>query len=239
MAYGRPNMSSQLQLLSLFILFGSASLATEPSIRKIEFSVYGHTPVHRIEYMPVSESAVAAGTTPQAAITIETHSLARMGPHHCLGDGQIMFVEPTTKKKVARVYLPETSNQWLLIFIPNPHFKSDPNNHLKYLIYAYDDSPKNLPKNNLSFINLTGQTLFGTLGTKRIKLDLGPSECYPVVKSLPIHLWSPSVHRDKFLPALSETYRCKSDHRYLMILFPPVLLGAVDLDVRFLCEAVQ
>jgi hypothetical protein len=189
--------------------------------------------------MPVSESAVAAGTTPQAAIRIETHSLARMGPHHCLGDGQIMFVEPTTKKKVARVYLPETSNQWLLIFIPNPHFKSDPNNHLKYLIYAYDDSPKNLPKNNLSFINLTGQTLFGTLGTKRIKLDLGPSECYPVVKSLPIHLWSPSVHRDKFLPALSETYRCKSDHRYLMILFPPVLLGAVDLDVRFLCEAVQ
>ena len=232
-------MSSQLQLLSLFILFGSASLATEPSIRKIEFSVYGHTLVHRIEYMPVSESAVAAGTTPQAAISIETHSLARMGPHHCLGDGQIMFVEPTTQKKVARVYLPETSNQWLLIFIPNPHFKSDPNNHLKYLIYAYDDSPKNLPKNNLSFINLTGQTLFGTLGTKRIKLDLGPSECYPVVESLPIHLWSPSVHRDKFLPALSETYRCKSDHRYLMILFPPVLLGAVDLDARFLCEAVQ
>ena len=150
-----------------------------------------------------------------------------------------MFLDPTTKKKVAHVYLPETSNLWLLIFIPNPHFKSDPNNHLKYLIYAYDDSSKNLPKNNLSFINLTGQTLFGTLGTKRIKLDLGPSECYPVVKSLPIHLWSPSVHRDKFLPALSETYRCKSDHRYLMILFPPVLLGAVDLDVRLLCEAVQ
>jgi hypothetical protein len=189
--------------------------------------------------MPVSESAVAAGATPQAAITIETHSLARMGPHHCLGNGQIMFVEPTTQKKVAHVYLPETSNQWLLIFIPNPHFKSDPNNHLKYLIYAYDDSPKNLPKSNLSFINLTGQTLFGTLGAKRIKLDLGPSECYPVVESLPIRLWSPSVHRDKFLPALSETYHCKSDHRYLMILFPPVLLGAVDLDVRFLCEAVQ
>lgn len=232
-------MSSQLQLLCLFILFSTASLATQPSIRKIEFSVYGHTPVHRIEYMPVSESAVAAGATPQAAITIETHSLARMGPHHCLGNGQIMFIDPTTKKKVAHVYLPETSNLWLLIFIPNPHFKSDPNNHLKYLIYAYDDSPKNLPKNNLSFINLTGQTLFGTLGTKRIKLDLGPSECYPVVESLPIRLWSPSVHRDKFLPALSETYRCKSDHRYLMILFPPVLLGAVDLDARLLCEAVQ
>lgn len=232
-------MSSQLQLLCLFILFSTASLATQPSIRKIEFSVYGHTPVHRIEYMPVSESAVAAGATPQAAITIETHSLARMGPHHCLGNGQIMFIDPTTKKKVAHVYLPETSNLWLLIFIPNPHFKSDPNNHLKYLIYAYDDSPKNLPKSNLSFINLTGQTLFGTLGTKRIKLDLGPSECYPVVESLPIRLWSPSVHRDKFLPALSETYRCKSDHRYLMILFPPVLLGAVDLDARLLCEAVQ
>lgn len=232
-------MSSQLQLLCLFILFSTASLATQPSIRKIEFSVYGHTPVHRIEYMPVSESAVAAGATPQAAISIETHSLARMGPHHSLGDGQIMFIDPTTKKKVAHVYLPETSNLWLLIFIPNPHFKSDPNNHLKYLIYAYDDSPKNLPKSNLSFINLTGQTLFGTLGTKRIKLDLGPSECYPVVESLPIRLWSPSVHRDKFLPALSETYRCKSDHRYLMILFPPVLLGAVDLDARLLCEAVQ
>lgn len=221
----------------LLISFG-ASLYSQP-LREIEFSVYGQYPVRGIEYTPVSAAAIEAGTKPEPLIGIETHSLARMGPYIFTGGDHISFHDITSKELVAQAHLSTSSDKWLLIFVNNPRHKKDPSNNSKYLIYPFDDSRLNLPKNGLVFLNISGKELDGLLENKQVKLSAGESGSYRVQESLPVNLWTRDFSGDRLLPALLKTYHFAPDHRYLMIFFPPVLRGSVDLDVRLLSEAVE
>ena len=227
------------QIFSILLLVGlNSSLQSQP-LRTIEFSVYGQYPVHGIEYTPVSPAAIDAGSKAEPPISIETHPLARMGPHTFKGDNQISFYDSSSKELVAQVSLAPESDKWLLIFVKNPRHKEDPSNHSKYLIYPFDDSRRNLPKNGLVFLNISGKELDGLLENKKVKFSAGESGSYRVQESLPINLWSHNFSEEQLLPALIKTYHFNPDHRYLMIFFPPVLRGSVELDVRFLSEAVE
>ncbi len=232
-------MISHLKKFSILLLLSfTTSLIAQP-LREIEFSVYGQYPVRGIEYTPISETAIASGVKAEPPIIIETHSLARMGPHIFTGGNQISFRDELSQTLAAQVNLPTSSNKWLLIFVNNPHYKKDPSSNLKYLIYPFDDRPKNLPKNGLVFLNISGKELDGLLENKRVKLSAGESATYRVQESLPINLWARDFSGETLLPALIKTYNFTPDHRYLMIFFPPVLRGSADLDVRFLSEAVE
>jgi len=70
------------------------------------------------------------------------------------------------------------------------------------------------------------------------KVSMGESEAIKVQKSMPISLWARDFRGKRLLPALIKTYQFEAKHRYLMILFPLVLRGSADLDVRFLSEKV-
>jgi hypothetical protein len=70
------------------------------------------------------------------------------------------------------------------------------------------------------------------------KVSRGESEAIKVQESMPINLWTRDFSGERLLPALIKTYQFQAKHRYLMILFPPVLKGSADLDVRFLSEKV-
>jgi hypothetical protein len=232
-------MIPHLQLFSIFLLLCVGAISSAQPLREIEFSVYGQYPVRGIEYTPISEAAIATGAKADPPVSIKTHSLTRMGPHIFKGGDQITFQDASSKEQVAQVHLTAESDKWLLIFVKNPSYKEDPSNNSKYLIYAFDDSPRNLPKNGLVFLNISGKELDGLLENKRVKLSAGESGRYRVQESLPINLWSRDFSGEKLLPALIKTYHFNPDHRYLMIFFPPVLRGSVDLDVRFLSEAVE
>ncbi len=86
--------------------------------------------------------------------------------------------------------VPLISNKWLLIFVRNPLHLNDPGNQLKYLVYPFDDSSKNLPRNQLVFLNISGKELEGSLEAKRVKVNMGESEAIKVQKSMPISLWT-------------------------------------------------
>lgn len=208
-------------------------------IREIEFFTYGQYPIKEVEYLPVDETAIEAGETPEEPKQIETHSLARMGPYSFKGGSFIRFKDTKTGQLVGGVKIAETSDKWLLVFVRNPNFKSDPENNLKYLIYPFDDSLGHLPANRLIFLNISGRELDGLLEDKRIKLNKGESNSFRVQESLPVNLWTRDFSGERLLPALIKTYSFKADHRYLIIFFPPVLRGSSDLDVRFLEEAVK
>ena len=60
-----------------------------------------------------------------------------------------------------------------------------------------------------------------------------------IAERLKINLWTPGIYRQKMLPAHIKNYRFKPNYRYLMILFPPVLKGSADVDVRFLSESLK
>lgn len=232
-------MITHLQIFSILLVLSFGSSLQSQSLREIEFSVYGQYPVRGIEYTPVSPAAIEAGAEPEPPVSIETHSLARMGAHSFKGENQISFYDCASKELVAKVNLSTGSDKWLLIFVKNPRHKEQPSSTVKYLIYPFDDSRRNLPKNGLVFLNISGKELDGLLENKKVKLSAGESASYRVQESLPINLWSRDFSGERLLPALIKTYHFNPDHRYLMIFFPPVLRGSVDLDVRFLSESVE
>lgn len=231
-------ISNYIKICALLLLT-QLSLSAEQALREIEFTVYGQYPVRNVEFQPTSEAALEAGETPPTPIAIKTHSLARMGPYSFKGGDVITFQDIATKAPVARVNVPKATDQWLLIFVRNPRYKTDPDKQLRYLVYPFNDSRSNLPKNGLVFLNISGKELDGLLEDKRVSLGAGESEAYRVQESLPVNLWARGFDGKELLPALIKTYRFEPDHRYLMIFFPPVLRGSVDLDVRFLAEAME
>ncbi len=204
--------------------------------REIEFTVYGQYPVRGVEYNPISDAELANGAKPQPPVEIRTHTLSRMGPYTFKGGNLLRFTDISSGELVATASVTEASDRWLLIFVRNPLHLNDPENQLKYLVYSFDDSSKNLPRNQLVFLNLSGKELEGSLEAKRVKVNVGESEAIKVQKSMPISLWTRDFRGERLLPALIKTYQFQANHRYLMIFFPPVLRGSVDLDVRFLSD---
>ena len=222
----------------LCLNFGSSLSAQES--QKIEFTVYGQYPIRGdIEYKPVSREAVAAGAKAEKPITLRTHSLTRVGPYSFKGGRSIPFFDTLTKELVGGVKLPSDSKKWLLVFVKNTRYEDDPENNLKYKIYPFDDSRQNLPKNGLVFLNLSKMKLSGTVGSQKVNFAPGESEPFRISDSLRIVLKTPDIYGQKMLPAHIKDYRFKPNHRYLMILFPPVLSGSADADVRFLRESLK
>ena len=189
-----------------------------------------------MEYKPISDAELANGAKPQPPVEIRTHTLSRMGPYTFKGGNQLRFTDTSSGELVATVSVTEASDRWLLIFVRNPLHLNDPENQLKYLAYPFDDSSKNLPRNQLVLLNISGKELDGFLEDDRVKVSMGESEAIKVQKSMPISLWTRDFRGERLLPALIKTYQFEANHRYLMIFFPPVLRGSVDLDVRFLNE---
>ena len=222
----------------LFLRPGT-SLFSQDEPQAIEFTIYGQYPIRGdVEYLPVSREAVNAGAKAEKPVTIRTHSLTRVGPYQFKGGRTIQFFDTLTKELVGGVNLPSDSKKWLLIFVKNTRYEDDPENNLKYKIYPFDDSRQNLPKNGLVFLNLSKMKLSGTIGKRKINLAPGESEPFRISDSLRIVLKTPDLYGQKMLPAHIKNYRFKSNHRYLMILFPPVLKGSADADVRFLRESL-
>jgi hypothetical protein len=214
-------------------------VAHAESIREFTFSVYGQYPVRGVEYNPVSEDALGQGEQPAQPIEIGTHALSRMGSYGFKGGNRVRFKDRDSGKIVASVSVSEHSNLWLFIFVRNPNYKDDPDNNPRYLVYPFDDSRENLPMNRLVFLNISGKALDGLLEGKRVHLGPGESDRYRVQESVPVNLWTRDFSEERLLPALIKTYRFRPEHRYLMILFPPVLRGSADLDVRFLAEVAD
>lgn len=228
----------KLFLIPLSLNFGAVLFAQE--FQQIEFAAYGQYPIRDdLEYRPVSSEAIAAGEKAAKPVVIGTHSLKRMGPYTFKGGRRISFFDTLTKELVGAVNFPSDSKKWLLIFVKNTRYEEDPTNQPKYKIYPFDDSRQNLPKNALVFLNLSKMELSGTIENKKISLNSGESEPFRIAERLKISLWTPATYRQKMLPAHIKNYRFKPNHRYLMILFPPVLKGSADADVRFLSESLE
>ena len=225
-------------LLSLFLNLGATLFAQE--FQQVEFTVYGQHPIRdSIEYRPVSKEAIAAGAKAEKPVTLRTHSLIRIGPYSFKGGRRISFFDTLTKELAAVVTLPSDSKKWLLVFVKNTRYEDDPTNQLKYKIYPFDDSRTNLPKNGLIFLNLSKMEISGTIGDIEIDLAPGESDPFRIAESLPIVLRTPDHYGQKMLPAHIKNYRFKPNHRYLLILFPPVLKGSADADVRFISESLE
>lgn len=216
-------------LLSLFLTAVVSSVQSE-ILREVEFTVYGQYPLRNVVYEPIMSTELAS----ESPVEIKTHILNRVGPYNFKGKDLITFFDKTTKRTVGSVRLPEGSSEWLLVFVKNPLYSKKSTKQNKFLIYPFDDSLKNLGNESLIFLNISGKELDGFLENKRIQLTAGESAPHSVQESIPINLWTRGYDGERLLQALVRTYQFEKDRRYLMIFFPPVLRGSIDLDVRVL-----
>lgn len=227
-----------ITLLSLLVPLLALHSVQAQAIRSIEFSVYSQYPLRDVAYHPVDSGALAAGTRPAPPVAIHTHTLARSDPYRFKGTGSIQFYNPQTSKPLGSVSLPRESDQWLLVFLRNPRHPQNPTQHPQYLIYPFNDSFARLPNNSLAFINLSGKRLDGLLANQRVHIGHGASACFGVQASIGMNLWMRGLNGNELLQALSKTYHFTPNNRHLLILFPPVLAGSADLDVRLISEAL-
>ena len=109
-----------------FFLFSTVLLGVESELRMIQFSVYGQFPIHGVYYQSIPDRAPDPNRKiVQEPVKIRTHSLSRCGPYELSGAGVIQFFEQNDdgeRNSVGRVVIPQSSNKWLFIFIPNPKF---------------------------------------------------------------------------------------------------------------------
>lgn len=227
-----------LRFVAGFLLLSNMLVAT-PTLREFQFKTYAHAPISGLTYQPVNEAALTTSSANQPFRTIEFHPLAAMGPYSFSGGSVITFYEEPTREVVARVRVPEHSNQWLFIFVRNPRYADNPQAQLKYLVYSLDHSLVDWPQDQLIFLNFSSQPIEGLINGTRVQIGLGQSAPIKVDGSNLINLWTPDASGQRFLPALIKTYPFEIGHRYLILLFPPVLRGSSDLDVRFLAEKVE
>jgi hypothetical protein len=233
-------MRNFLKVVCTLLILNSGTILPAQEFQQIEFTVYSQYPIlSDIEYLPVSKEAIAAGAKAENPIAIRTHSLTRIGPYLFKGGRNIAFYDTLTKELVGGVTLPSNSKKWLLIFVKNTRYEDDPANELKYKIYPFDDSIQNLPGNGLVFLNLSKMKLSGTIENQKIDLASGESEPFRIAETMRIVLQTPDLYGSKLISAHVKNYSFKPNHRYLMILFPPVLKGSSDADVRFISESLD
>ena len=233
-------MSNYLRIVFVLCSLSVGTVLFAQEFQQIEFTVYGQYPIRGdVEYWPVGKEAVAAGVKAEKPITIRTHSLTRIGPYSFKGGRIITFFDTLTKEPVAAVRLPSAAKKWLFIFVKNTRYADDPENEPMYKVYPFDDSRQNLPKNSLVFLNLSKMQLSGAFGDRKLELPAGESKPFRIAQNLRAVLKTPDIYGQKMLPAHIKNYRFKPNHRYLMILFPPVLKGSADADVRFLSEPLE
>lgn len=213
--------------LAAGLLLAAGLNATAP--RTLEFFVYAQRPLPALAY-PVSQ-------TPLELTQILSHPLSSTGPYAFQGGNRIDFYHPQTHALAAQVQLPEHSAQWLLIFANNPRYPSDPERALRYRIFALDLRPGHYPADSLLFLNLSGHDLNGQVNEAPLQLSMGPSRpiAAPASAELRLWLWLPG-HNLQRLPGWIKRCHFSPGQRHLLILFPPVLSGSCDLDVRQLSE---
>jgi hypothetical protein len=229
-------MKLTIPLALLYPLWALYAVRSD-TIREIEFRTYSQTPLREIAFHPVDAAAGAAGIRAAPPQTIQTHTRTRSAPYQFRGAGRLQFFDRQHSMPIGSVRLPRSSNRWLLVFMNNPHHLENPARQARYWIYPFDDSNSGLPHNRLVILNLSGTRLVGLVDNMRVQLSHGASHPLHTQASMRINLWMPSSNGAELLQALAQTYHFERNHRYLLILFPPVLSGSADVDARLLSQA--
>lgn len=200
----------------------ATSLNAAP-LRTLEFSVYAQQPLRPLSY--------PSSTTEGEFTSIFSHPLSITGPYSFQGGNRIDFYHPQTHALEAQVQLPENSDQWLLVFAKNPDYRAKKEQVLRYRIFALDQREQQHPADQLIFLNLSGYHLNAQINQERLPLPMGPSQPAPVNASAELQLRFARPNQPHLLGWLKNC-QFSLGKRHLLILFPPVLRGSSELDVR-------
>jgi hypothetical protein len=202
-----------------------------------QFTVFSYNRIFGLYYQPEPESEL---------MPLEFLNSARSIDYAYEGFQEILFYEldPNFEKDpesepspldgyraVARVNLPESEQELLFIFFP-----VERNGRRSFLVFALNDSPAQFPYGSLRFFNATTFNLGGRIGSRRVdRIAPGDSPIFPMSSRTSAIILAQTAS-GQFHFAFEGDIEGGSDERVLVIFFPPVLRGSIELQYRFLRE---
>lgn len=237
----------------LFILLATslasplfAALEEDPPI-KIQFKVYADTRVQGLHYASQTNQE-----TTSLSATTNTHSYpvtfnSGLSESYAYEGAQTIFFfyeEPVPvsdefpdgiqRHLSASAEIPEGWTDVLLLFFPAESISKNMN---RYHIYPLDNSESALPLGHLMFFNASGKEMQGVVGSRKIKLNHGPSTAFHLKQKTKIGLAAQTPKG--YVQSYMDEIRVDDNQRARLILLPPFFAKSVEVQHRLLYENIQ
>jgi hypothetical protein len=210
-------------IVAFSILLGGTNSAEAKQPLSIRFSVFAARPIKGLAYLAQNGRAVP--------LTFNT--ISRSERHGYAGDNPVRFTDLATGAVLAEASVPASIRDPLFLFLDLPEGKT---RGLKYQVAVLDDSVAKLGHGQMAIVNLSGIRFSGVLGKTEFEVNQGLNAPRPLAQTSQLTLFADV--RGKRRQAYSDTIRLPRSSRLLLILFPPVLAGAIEVQTRALVDAV-
>jgi hypothetical protein len=223
-------------LLALACAFARAQ---EPVFQKVEFYISSNSRIKNLHHGVFNKEGQMVGSVPLAFKTSGTSDLYRYE-----GTMPIVFFEEEAKptpenplavnrKPVARISLPPSAEQVLLLFTSLPK-NSDSSD--RYAMISVDLRTTTIPVGHISIFNFTQQNFYGAIGDKIKQGDPGVLEIVPGInRPVPIHPKGTvrlifEFGNEDWVKVYENVSECDSGERLLLVIFPPRVSGSLNLS---------
>lgn len=220
-------MNRTLPLL-LTLIFSCASSAHQP-LHSVEFFVYSQSRFAKLTFQNWQKSP-DTGLWQSRSIPVKSHYLQITGPYVYQGPKELSFFDAASGEKIAACQLNQEKQSRLLLFLDNPDYEILPDT-LRYRIVPISLNPQRQVAGQLSFLNLSGFQIVAKVNDQILHVPANsPLSCRttsPV--RLQIALAGP---RKAWQIAWEKRFQLAQNTAQAVILFPPVLPGSSQLDLR-------
>lgn len=219
----------KLKISLLLSLVFAGPISGQQALRSIEFFVYSQSRLEGLHFQTLQKSSHTDDAQIRP-IPIKSHYLHSTGPYSYYGIPQLSFFHSTTKKKLAALKLNETTPTKLLVFLDNPDYGIAAN-ALRYRIVPFSLHPQRQIAGQLSFLNLSGFQLVAKVNHQILVLKQNSQlSCRPKSQiELQIALAGP---QEKWILGWKKSIQLPEGSAQALIIFPPVLPGSSQLDIR-------
>lgn len=203
---------------------GSAAAAQAPTAAPLRFSILALRPVAGLAYVPRPGAA---------AEKVVLNPTARSPRYEYRGSQPLRLTELATGKAVAEATIPAGMQEVLLVLIP-VEAATAARTGLSHQVAVMDDSWSRLGAGHLSIVNLSGLALEGTVGSEAVTLQPGLNPARKLGGPTEVVLRAPV--KGRAVRAFGGRVELRRNERALLLLFPPLRKGSVEVQSRWLID---
>ena len=226
----------KLKILLLLSLIFTSPISGHQALRSIEFFVYSQSRLEGLHFQTLQKSP---HTDPVQIrpIPIKSHYLHSTGPYAYYGTPELSFFHANSRQELANLKLKANTPTKLLVFLDNPDYGLAAN-ALRYRIVPFSLNPQRALAGQLSFLNLSGLQVVAKVNDHILNLKPNSQlSCRSESQTeLQIALAGP---RDQWILGWKKRFQLPENSAQALILFPPVLAGSSQLDIRRIQFEVQ
>lgn len=204
----------------------TGSIRAQPSsvaVPVVRFTVFAADPIAGLGYVSQPGGAV---------VPLRFYPTERSAIHEHRGREPMRVVEVRTSKAVLEVPIPAGLRDVLLLVSSSAGRLGEPS----YRVTVLDDGPRQRAAGQIQILNLSGLDLAGELNGRRIAIEPGLNPAVSAGRSARLVLRT--RFRGRSYLSWHDTISLGPAGRGLLILFPPLLEGSIEVQTRVLRDEI-